>query len=320
MRKIVCGLLSLLVFVACVRINPQDGDIIALTVILQSNNEYVGRIALVNYSTGELIKYVTSNNDNARKAHFSPDKKKLLIEFSTGGTPSEFGVYDIESDSLSKFQMNGYDGQIYSVIGNQPIWNSSSNGFYYSINYKNIYYYDFTTQNFTTIHQDNNIDNDVYCIDLMSDDSLIVFSNKYYRENNDSNCIFIMSPTGEYLSQITNPHFELINKDGITVKGASYLNWNSSTRRFIYSAIDSSYSGFKISVTDYNGTFNEEYTDLFYDKLPIWGPQDIIFFHRPNEEYDEDEAYVLDTKTRKVSKLSDKIQISRAVFLSDPTY
>lgn len=302
----------------CIRINNEDPLLIACTVVLQTNDGYTSRIALIDYNSGDLVKYVTDGNDNAKKAHFSPDRKKLLIEFSMGGTPSKFGVYFLEPDSLSVFSMNGYDDQIYYVIGNTPVWNANSDGFYYSNNYRNIYYYDLDTQNRTIIHDDD--DNDVYCLDLLSNDSLIVFSNKYYRENNDSNCTYIMSSTGEYLSQVVNPHIKLINVNGINVKAAYYLNWNSTKRQFLYSAVDSSYDGYRISTTDYCGLYKKEYTDSFYDKQPIWGPENIVFFHRTNEEYDEDEAYVLDTKKRSIAKLSEKIQISRAVFYSDPTY
>ena len=210
------------------------------------------------------------------------------------------------------------------MAGINPVWDFNDNGFYFTQHHTysiamGIYYYDLTTKVLTGLYCPQ--DTSVYTVGLKSQDTLIVFSNKYFHASNDSNCYFFMSKTGEYISQIKNPHLVLININGVTKKGPLYTNWNYKYKQFAYSAINVDQTGYAISTTDIVGTFYKQYTSLHYDTRPVWGPDDsIIFFNRRTEDNEKEQLYFVNTVTGLVEKFIDPNIINGADQIIDAAY
>jgi Tol biopolymer transport system component len=165
--KIILMVMIVLLFSGCLEVEQEDQDLISFRVISSSVEGHISRIALANYQKGRFIKYITSAEDEAVKSHFSPDKKKLIIEFKSSSSANQLGIYDIESDSLTKIYQY-YPGIEFPLFGKDPIWNSDGNGFYFTISNRNIYYYDIETNDYRAIYSDYGTS--AYCIGLKSED------------------------------------------------------------------------------------------------------------------------------------------------------
>lgn len=316
-KFILFAFVVLLITACCFFPCSQDNSsLLAFTAIINNSSEYLSKIILTDYYNMTSHKIISPDSLRAVKAIFSPDKDKILVM----SNQNKMYLYNIEKDSLMNLYV--YDSiHVYDLVGKNPIWDLKGEGIFYSTDSwygESIYYYDIHSHNISCVYSENSVSSAV--LGQISPDSLIVFSNKYYHELGDSNCYFIMSISGEYILKIVNPYLKLINIDGITKKGAYDLNWNNEINQFVYFSVDSSKSGYQISVTDFTGIFNKEYTNSYYDSYPVWGPKDYIFFNRFNEIYDEDEAYILNMNTRKVRPLKNSISISNSVLLYNITY
>ncbi|MDD5766130.1 MAG: hypothetical protein PHW79_07810 [Candidatus Marinimicrobia bacterium] len=305
-------------------IGLDENNLVAFSAIYLTDSSYTGRIVITDYDNTENYKIVSPPGLMARDAVFSRTKNKLL--FGLDGIIEhgyQFAIYDNQSDEMEKLYTNN-DGDKIPLAGIMPIWDYDDKGFYFSQHNTystamGIYYYDLATKMSTIIY--NPKDASVYVIGLKSQDTLIVFSNKYFLASGDSNCFFFISKTGEYLSQINNPHLVLINKNGITQKGAYYLRWNELNQQFVYSAINSDQEGFAISITNIDGSFYKQYTSTKFDTRPIWGPgNSIIFFNRQIEYDDEEQLYMINTTTGQVEKFINPANIDGADQIVDAAY
>ena len=272
-----CLNLIILIIISCSDINgPIKWDkenLVAFSAIFNTDSDYTGRIVIADYNHLTNYKIVTPPDLKAVEPVFSNAKEKIL--FGLDGIMAhgyQFAVYDINTGEMEKLYTSNITDST-PVFGEYPVWDLDDKGFYFTQYHTysiamGIYYYDLTTKEVTGLYTPQ--DASVYVVGLKSPDTLIVFSNKYILASQDSNSFFFMSKSGEYFSQIINPNLVLINKDGINEKAAYYSNWNYKIKQVVYSASDVSQKGYAISITDIDGTYNKQYTSLYYDTRPVW--------------------------------------------------
>jgi len=317
-----------LISINCSSINQPDEwdkeNLVAFSAIYNTDSGYVGRIVIADYNNPSNYEIVTPPELKAVEPVFSYTKEKIL--FGLDGIMAhgyQFAVYDINTSEMEKLYASNIADST-PVFGEKPVWDFDDRGFYftqyhsYSIA-KGIYYYDLTTKEVTGLYTPQ--DASVYVVGLKSQDTLIVFSNKYFLASQDSNCLFYMSKSGEYISQIKNPHLVLININGITKKGPLYTNWNYQNKQFAYSSINYDQMGYAISTTDVEGTYYKRHTNSYYDTRPVWGPDNsIIFFNRQTDSNQPAQLYFVNTVTGDVRQFIDPNKINGADQIIDAAY
>lgn len=327
----ICNTISsgiIIIFIGCSSINdPIERDkenLIAFSAIYYTDNDYSGRIVIMDYKNPTNYKIITHPGLKALEPIFSHNKEKIL--FGLDGISEhgyQFAVYDINTSEMEKLYANNISDGL-PLVGTNPVWDLNNEGFYFTQHHTysiamGIYYYDLTTEELTELY--NPQDASIYAVGIKAPDTLIVFSNKYYLASKDSNCFFFMSKSGEYISQITNPHLVLINENGVTKKGAYDIYWNHQIKQFVYSAINTDQIGYAISATDIEGTFYKQYTNSNYDTRPIWGPNNsILYFNRQPDLMQKKQLYFINTISGSINQFIDPSVINGAVQIVDATY
>jgi len=260
------------------------------------SNEPVSRLVLADFDNPTIYRFITDNSVKPYRAKFSQDKR-LLIFGDELNEPKDIGpqlvLMSIEDNSIEHL----YDGNNYELWGHTPVWNHDNSGFYYkrkNFGAQDILFYQFSDRSDTRIHWAHGWS--VYAVGMKGPDTLIVFSNNT-AETGQPIGLYFMDLDGNYLSRIDNPYLRS-TIDGVTIK-SYFPNWNNEIGLFVYSEINSTISGYRISVTDLEGTYYKHYTyGGTIDQYPVWGPggKYILFERLPM-------STVTDPVTRKDTKV-----------------
>jgi Tol biopolymer transport system component len=130
---------------------------------------------------------------------------------------------------------------------------------------------------------------------------------------------------GNYLSRIDNPHLDLINRDGINLKAVYNPDWSDEKGMFVCAASDSDHAGYRIAITNLDGSFYRIYTDGdFIDDNPAWGPegQKVLFARSAITDYNRFGAriMILDINTGQIDNLVETSSIGGATASLEPDY
>jgi hypothetical protein len=124
---------------------------------------------------------------------------------------------------------------------------------------------------------------------------------------------------------IDNPYFEFVWRNGLTIKGTVSLEYNHHNGLFAMACLDSTYPGYKLAITDLNGTQYQELTSGDYiDDHPCWGPDHrVIFFDRRDvDDYIGENSTVMavDIQSGRIWELVNPAALNGATDLSLPDY
>ncbi|KPK90332.1 hypothetical protein AMJ80_08545 [bacterium SM23_31] len=113
--------------------------------------------------------------------------------------------------------------------------------------------------------------------------------------------------------------------NSVTKKGVTNLNWNDKYGLFVYSEIDSSVEGRKISVTNLDGSYYRSYTSGdYHDDHPVWGPEGrYILFERSYDIHTQPFNYrimLIDRETGIVENFLKPGDIPRSLGFRYPDY
>ena len=261
----------------------QQKNLVAVTGYFVKNGVHSTNIVLVDFYNPKNYKIITDTTVIAVEPRFSNDKRKILfgdmIHYGYGSGP-QFFLYNFEDELFQPLFIKSRMGP----TGEEHIWNYDNSGFYFTKEpawgFQEVLFYSFLNNNVSVI---KGISGPfcVYVIGLKGQDTLIVFSNNT-KETGQPIGYYLMDLEGNYLSRINNPNFE---------KSVWNLNWNDKYKLFTYKEYIG--SGFKISVTDIEGTYYHSYTSgNYYDGHPVWGPEDrYILFDRGYDSHSEPFGY-----------------------------
>lgn len=324
MRKIIIILALILItaiYFGCI-FNPSTDKEAWMTfsAYFETDSGYESRIVLADYNDLENYRFITEPDLEAYNSYISKTKKKIIIRKRGGIIHNDnFVLYDIERDTLISLYntRNSYEEE--PLSGTKVYWDYNDKGFYYCFDSSwgsSYYYYDLAT---------NQISNVNYIIvGLFSENELLIFkSDGYYNQTGVKDCLYTLDIETDELSQIINPNLEYINIDGRVSKWSHFLNWNEEKEMFLYAYSDTTESGRRISITNFTGTYKKEFTNSYFDEYPVWGPDNIVFFNRVRSEdysYIYEGAFVLNTHTKSINRLSDLVNIENANILMNVSY
>lgn len=269
----------------------------------------------------------------AKRSRISPDGRFVVFENNITGLGSSplISVMEIETEKSRPLYLYPEAGG--SKIGLQGqlqefAWDPEGTGFYAATRGPAefgayTYYYDLAGRGFEPVGEPT-YRTSVFPYGLKGRDSLIVFSDAPSAPGRGKG-YFFMTPDGHYLSRIENPHLGQINRDGTNKKAPYFLAWNDELGLFAYSQVDSTVSGFKIAVTNLDGSYYQTYTSGEYlDRRPVWGPNNTILFERVRPQspggWKDFRVMVLDRESGEIRQLVDPSVIDGAVALRYPDY
>ncbi|KPK90331.1 hypothetical protein AMJ80_08540 [bacterium SM23_31] len=261
----------------------QQKNWVAVTGYFLKNSGHSTHIVLVDFYNPKNYKIITDTTMIAVEPRFSNDKQKILfgdmIHYGYGSGP-QFFLYNFEDEVFQPLFIKSRMGP----TGEKHIWNYDNSGFYFTKEpawgFQEVLFYSFLNNNVSVIKEANG-PFCVYVIGLKGQDTLIVFSNNT-KDTGQPIGYYLMDLEGNYLSRINNTNLELINVKGINKKAAYNPNWNNKLGLFVYAQSDSTIPGYKISVTNLDGSYFRSYTSGEYiDDYPVWGPEGkYILFNR----------------------------------------
>lgn len=253
--------------------NKSDPDWIAASAIISGYEQ----IVLIDFNDPTNFKIVTNNDHRNIYPRFSPDRTKLVfLDKAMGFVHSPQVVLYSLADNSTTFLTDSL--LLLGRVGaNDPIlWNEDGSVLYYrfrSSSFQDDFWrYDFASKRaFSVI---STVGTSEYPVAMIDPDTLIAFSNDTATTKEPWGYYF-MTPTGRYLSYLTNEHLRLINRGGITTKGAYYPNLNRRVGLLVYAETESTFAGHKVAITDLSGNYYNTYTKGDYvDDFAVWGPDD----------------------------------------------
>ncbi len=274
---------------------------IALTAVINNFRQ----IFLVEYDNHWKYKRITKDSIYYDYAIFSHDRKKMIYSDQTHGLTHDpwFILYDLEKDK--HFPLYSYsNNDAFKLTGNKPIiWSPDDSEIF--IRFRSYWIddpmiFDFNTQNKRALLMIHNrgYNTDGYVVGVKGTDTLIVFTNDtaatkqpwglglYYADMNFNS-----------LSYLNNSHLELINRDGINLKAAYHIKWNNKLGLFTYAQSDSTIKGYKIAVTNLDGSYYRSYTsgEYYIDDHPTWGPEGktILFDRRAVIDHNAESSKIM---------------------------
>ena len=294
----------------------ENRDLVAIT-YLDTATTLQNWIVLADYSEPDSIIEFCSVDINPCVSYFSEDKNKLLICINSNVIVWEdyfflFYIYDIETDSLYKLN----DDQNKELQGRDPVWDYDNDGFYFYDIDEGAKYYELSTRELTDIKLE-----DKYCqvIGAKSSYRLIVYSWQY-DETQIETPFFIMSPAGDYISRVNNEYLGYTEINGRSRLLAKEVAWNPKKKEFLFTFDDTTSSNFSIYTTDLNGRSINKYTSGFYDRNPVWGPDNTIFFSRSIRPGITPEMYLLNKNDKSVQLFKDIFPVKNAFRIYDVAY
>ncbi|MBO6622665.1 MAG: PD40 domain-containing protein [Balneola sp.] len=279
------------------------------------NGAPVQGIIAINYNNPKEFKLLASDTSSYNSLRLSPDGEKLVYtdKYVTGlGSAPQHGLYNTVTGKkeLLNVTMGGREDALIGHESINVVWNEDSDGFYYTnpnqafSAIQSIFYYDMETQKVNIIKESR--PHAIYPIDMISKDTLFVFSNEF-----DRHSYYIMTLKGEYIRKINNSNFEYVNTDGLWKKGLIDFEWNDSLQLFTASYFNQDqFARFKIIVTDLEGSIFEEYTTgVHANRNPTWTSDGNIVFTEQRDLYDtqiDSELKIIDLETGKITPLFSK--------------
>ncbi len=273
------------------------------------NGAPVQGIIAINYDNPKEFKLLTSDTASYNNLRLSPDEEKLIYtdKYETGlGSAPQLGLYNTRTGKKQLlYELIGTRN--FPLIGHENsdiVWNKKSDGFYFTnpaqafSGLQSVFYYVLDTRKVTMIKEAQ--PHAIYPLDIISSDTLIVFSNEFGALE-----FYLIDLEGEYLTEIDNPYIDGINEGGVTKRGIFDLAWNDSLRLIAAGYINGSeFNGFKIIVTDLKGTFFNEFTSgIHVNTKPMWTKDGNIIFteqrNRFNDQIDS-ELKIIDLETGKI--------------------
>lgn len=293
-----------------------------------SDGAPVQRIVLVDFEDPSNYKVVTRSDDAYVQARFSPGKARLLfrdetVQFEDAGEP--FIVYDLERNDLQPIFSSGTD----LIVGRGAVWNAEGTGFYFRRTSPfippSVFFHRLGSG------EVGQIQFKAFPVALKGQDSIIVFSNTKKGVppgalSGKYEPFYFLSPEGYYLAHIDNPHLEFIyERRGVAEKAAYSLAWNDKRKLLAFAYSNSAFPGYKIAVTNLDGSYYREYTTGNYiDDHPRWGPDgEFILFDRrgiQDYEYTDYRTMLLNLETGQVREFVEPEVIDGAVALRFPDY
>ncbi len=284
------------------------------------------QIVLIDYQNPANFKLITDDQNRNFYPRFSRDRTRLIYlkekpENTAGRRLVQYSLNGKYTELIdSTFAM-------IHVVGNIPVvWSPDGSRIYFR--FRSFFFsddpvfYDFLNDKVNFLI--NTPNESEYIVAFKGSDTLISFSNDTSTTHTPYG-FYLMDLNGNYISYIDNPHLELINRNGVNLKGAYNVDWNNKLGLFVYAANDSTFPGYKIAITDLKGTTYKTYTSGEYiDDYPVWGPDDhIVFFHRRSiNDYNgfNKRLMVLNLKTGEVREFVDPVSINNAAALGYPDY
>jgi len=255
--------------------NVHPENLVAVTGYFEKNGVHSTHIVLVDFYNLKNYKIITDTTMRAVEPRFSNDKRKIVFgdyyhyAFDAG---AGLVLYDLMNDTFLPLY--------YRIVSDvPPVWNYDDTGIYYNVYMGGLLFYLFSIQASESLHGGQDF-LPYWPVGLKGQDTIIVFA---YKDGKPG--FYLADLNGNYLSTINNPYFELIQVNSVTKKGVTNLNWNDKYGLFVYSEIDSSVDGRKISVTNLDGSYYRSYTSGDYnDDHPVWGPESrYILFERKHK-------------------------------------
>lgn len=310
---------------------------IAVTAVYSEINEFgapIQRIALVDFDQPSNYRVLAYDSVTAaERPRLSPNEQFVVFEnHVTGlGTSPHISLLDLETEEVRGLFFGDSGRASIPLQGKLDAfaWDPGGRGFYAAQHGPAgfgayVYYYDIGKASFEPVGT-MTFRSTVVPYGLLGRDSLIVFSDDPSAPGSGKG-YFIMDLEGRYLARIDNPQLEHINIGGITKWGAYYPTWNDDLKLFTFSRVDSTVRGFKIAVTDLEGSPYREYTsgEEYLDRHPDWGPSGTILFDRvrPGSPggWRDYRVMVLQIKKGAVRELVEPAVINGAAGLRFPDY
>ena len=229
-------------------------------------------------------------------------------------TNYSYFIYDLETDSLSKISevfINPTTSNDY-YLNEEHFWDIDDEGFYYNIIYKGGGCFNLETRTITA--------SPYRMISQMSSGDWIVVGSSSMIKDGINSYYFVLSESG-VITHITNPYLETMRSGTDTYQYVYNVFWDSDKEKFIYAYRDTTVNGFRISVSDFEGSYRDEYTYGYYDQYPTFGPKNIIFFDRKDVSGDNSiQAYIVNMKDGQTQSLLDYMAIDGIVNIQNVTY
>jgi Tol biopolymer transport system component len=269
---------------------------------------------------------------SAERPCFGPEKKRLLFENYKGALTGSDGVItllDLESGEVRPLVDSTEGGRrpIQGKLG-ACVWSANGSGFYYTAyaggGFAYPAYYDLEEgKTISPFPQTNDV---VFAKARMGRDTLVVRTGneecqEAWDKEEEFQCspFFLMTPKGQYISHLNSPYFTLTQKQGIY-----NLDWNDELKLFALTYNDTTSTGWKIAVTNLDGSYWVATSGQYADGLPSWGPngQFVLFDRRGRRElaYTAHEVMRLEPKSGTVRELVEPGKIDGAVALRQPDY
>ncbi|MEQ8524976.1 hypothetical protein [Gracilimonas sp.] len=253
------------------------------------NGAPVHGIVAINYDNPKEFKLLASGKSAYNNLRLSPDGEKLIYtdKYETGlGSVPQHGLFNTRTGKKELlFQI--FEGEKVELVGHESIdvvWNMDSEGFYFTnpaqsfSALQSVFYYNLKTRKVEIIKGSPPFA--IYPHDIISSDTLIVFSNEF-----ETLEFYLMGIDGKYIYKINNSFISGINEDGITKRGVFDLAWNDSLSLIAAGYINGDkFDGYKIIVTDLEGkVFNEFGNGSYLNSNPMWTKDgNLIFTERRN--------------------------------------
>lgn len=267
------------------------------------NGAPVQGIIAINYDNPKEFKLLASDTSAYNNLRISLDKEKLIYtdKYITGlGSTPQYGVYNtITKEKELLYEAIGT--RDFSLTGHENsdiVWNKESDGFYFTnptqafSGVQAIFYYDLENRKAKIVKEAQ--PHAIYPLDIISSDTLIVFSNEFGALE-----FYLMDLDGDYIKKVENPYIAGINESGVTQRGIFDLAWNDSLRLITAGYINGSeFDGFKIIVTDLNGTFFNEFTNgIHLNTKPMWTKDGNIIFTEQRNRFNDQ----VDSELKKIN-------------------
>jgi hypothetical protein len=230
-------------------------------------------------------------------------------------------LYDVRSKKITPLFLL----PDHPLVGGRVVWKPDGTGIYYRVVdffLHDIFCFDFSSGNREKLT--NTSDRAEWPVGFKGPDTLIVVSNDTATTRQPWGFYF-MDLKGNYLSRIDNPHLDLINRDGINLKAVYNPDWSDEKGMFVCAASDSDHAGYRIAITNLDGSFYRIYTDGdFIDDNPAWGPegQKVLFARSAITDYNRFGAriMILDINTGQIDNLVETSSIGGATASLEPDY
>tara|TARA_R100000781_G_scaffold53671_1_gene35067 strand:- start:132 stop:1139 length:1008 start_codon:yes stop_codon:yes gene_type:complete len=262
----------------------------------------------INYNNPKEFIVLERGESSFSPVSLSPDRKKLIYgDHTLTGSDPQLVIYDLDSKTKEPLYFDEGKLRLLTSKSSNIVWDKSGDSFYTSSPTSwgiiNTYLYslermaiDFETSNVASI----------YPYDLISKDTLLIFTNEFFSWEHGVVNPYLMDKEGNYIKKVENPYLRSINEGGLIKRVVRNLAWSDSLRLIVGSYSNSEeFEGSKIIITDLDGNVYKEFTDGKYrNRAPVWTKDGKIIFTESRVK-NSDVLYaglkILDPETGKIS-------------------